>query len=1258
MPIVSVEWGGLSAVTEVATLEELRSEVRHTYKNLKAGGDGKDGPAASPAAFSLCYEDSGGRRHSLETDADLARIDTLFEDCTIRLSDGFPRVLVGLPNASSSSSAAAATTAAASASPAAEATAAEEIICEEDTTPDAAAVATTTAAVTPPAPAPPPPRPAVASGHVLHGAAPTQRLSAAAAVAGTAAPSRMEEEVELPSTPEMPPSVAVGAPPAAVPLPPPPPPPPPEVGCLRVTVVGAKGLADKDSIGLSDPYTVVELEGHQAQQTPVLDGTCDPQWDHVSTFDIRAPQDLLLKLTVYDADPVGKDLLGACEVLLSRQLQAKALANERAMSVQLRDDNGRTGAGTLQLRIAADPAVVAPQTAAKQTAPPAAAPPPPTTTLPEQLPTQPPAAAAGSEGVAPEGWVCPDVLVVTVAKAMDLVDRDGLGRGDSDPYVTMEFEGHETSTSSVADGSLRPVWDHRVTYELGGRSTGLVRLTVFDSDLGPRDDFLGYAELRVTPALLQSALRVSQRLVLRLTARPGNAEDDAWVRECGGAGKQGKVFVTLSAVVGAASHTPDGAVAGSGNAGVAAKRASSVPNQLTLSVLKAANLADPDAATPYVVAECAGLPTLQTPTADGSPNPSWNHRMTFDLPAPLPASLPVTLRLFDAAAGREDSLGTASLVLTDALLAAVMHRSKQVALSILSPAGTKAGTLFVALQSARNAEVTTATAAATLCPSVMEVVVERAEGLVDRDTFGESDPFVTLSVDGFPENQTQVLDGTLSPVWGYKALYDLAGKDRHLLKLTVHDSDPVGADFLGYAEVLVTPHMLRKALRTPQELALRLTARPGNKDDEKWMAKAGVDKLGRLFLSIRAVAAPPAVPPSVGAPAVSTAAASRPVREKLWWCIGVAKATGLCQSGSGEGLFVVLEAEGRAAQKTAAASDAGCGDEPEWGDEFAVDLAVGEALGLTVFDGAAAAAASSGRTGGQKAKGRDGFLGYCTLQISELFAAQAASRVSLRLRPRPHNKSDAKLASKHNGNLGQLHLIVTPNTTSSGRVDRRRPASSSGTKKGGRSATNTTGPGADGNTRKDAKDAKKSSSASGREKKASKRPASSTPLPPPPPPSQTLPPPQPSMSDDETEALKALLGINPLARSKAALHVGRVWKDWSWQQRLAVARQVELGVAPSAAFLTSPLRASYRRAAPPHGWAGEEDNVEEERVLQERFDRLWGSGTTPRLPSPTRIDGIIAERKRQALRDLEEERKVRGSVPRVRAGVGSPARTR
>eukprot|EP00754_Rhynchopus_humris_P041973 Rhum_TRINITY_DN25528_c0_g1::Rhum_TRINITY_DN25528_c0_g1_i1::g.182333::m.182333 len=151
MPIVSVEWGGLSAVAEVATLEELRSEVRITYKNMRVSGNGNDESTASPEAFSLCYEDSGGRRHSLETDADLARIDTLFEDCTIRLSDGFPRVLVGLPSASSSAAAAAA-----SVSPATEATAAEEIICEEDATPDAAAAVATaaTSAATTPAPAP------------------------------------------------------------------------------------------------------------------------------------------------------------------------------------------------------------------------------------------------------------------------------------------------------------------------------------------------------------------------------------------------------------------------------------------------------------------------------------------------------------------------------------------------------------------------------------------------------------------------------------------------------------------------------------------------------------------------------------------------------------------------------------------------------------------------------------------------------------------------------------------------------------------------------------------------------------------------------------------------------------------------------------------------------------------------------------------------------------------------------------------------
>eukprot|EP00741_Cyanophora_paradoxa_P020745 tig00021293_g20024.t1 len=112
------------------------------------------------------------------------------------------------------------------------------------------------------------------------------------------------------------------------------------LGTLVVTAQGAKGLANKDAVGKSDPYAVLTLQEvgdsavePQRHRTKVVDNNLDPVWNETYSFHVLR-EDATLVVHVFDKD-IGftDDFLGEARVPLSDilpALQAGAAA-ERAL---------------------------------------------------------------------------------------------------------------------------------------------------------------------------------------------------------------------------------------------------------------------------------------------------------------------------------------------------------------------------------------------------------------------------------------------------------------------------------------------------------------------------------------------------------------------------------------------------------------------------------------------------------------------------------------------------------------------------------------------------------------------------------------------------------------------------------------------------------------------------------------------------------------------------------------------------------------
>eukprot|EP01064_Diplonema_japonicum_P034416 TRINITY_DN7114_c1_g3_i1.p1 TRINITY_DN7114_c1_g3~~TRINITY_DN7114_c1_g3_i1.p1 ORF type:complete len:1538 (+),score=388.38 TRINITY_DN7114_c1_g3_i1:59-4672(+) len=138
-----------------------------------------------------------------------------------------------------------------------------------------------------------------------------------------------------------------------------------------------------------------------------------------------------------------------------------------------------------------------------------------------------------------------------------------------------------------------------------------------------------------------------------------------------------------------------------------------------------------------------------------------------------------------------------------------------------------------------------------------------AKNLVNRDTFGKSDPFLTVEVNGVVQ-KTEVVDDNLHPTWkeqrnrwkGFEVDPWSGGE----IVFEAWDDDPAGADFLGRAVVQLSKMVPRKPGRTQNTMleirsepwcltdGIKLQPRHENRGDES-RKKKNNNSLGTLHVS-------------------------------------------------------------------------------------------------------------------------------------------------------------------------------------------------------------------------------------------------------------------------------------------------------------------------------------------------------------------------------------------------------------------------
>ena len=466
------------------------------------------------------------------------------------------------------------------------------------------------------------------------------------------------------------------------------------------------------------------------------------------------------------------------------------------------------------------------------------------------------------------------VAQVQIRSARGLAKADGVF-GKSDPYAVLLFGGEEVGRTEVVKSNLNPTWndgDFAVDIEFpkkliaaakshfrggGGGQGPRLFVEVFDNDKVGDNEFLGRAVLDMA-VLVGGNLKSFgttgdlDEQVLALEPREGTTEKEAkYVK--------GEVVVGVALVhrVAAAERYDDpdddpvwndevegkeGKAKGDGE-GKDAKVADDRYDALVATVIVrgAMGLAKADTfgkSDPYARVMFGGVEVGRTEIVKKNLNPLWENG-TFEVRFPpvdargLKTLDDIRVEIHDNDnIGKDEFLGEVAVNL--AKHGGVIDEGGGGAI-----VGAPPPSEHVLPLQARRAEISLGVIlrrkgvmTAQELQEVAEAAIEQdliatvhirgARGIAKADTFGKSDPYAVLLLDGEEVGRTEVIKSTLDPTWTTdqfevevgipKGIIDAGWEKTPRLAVEVHDYDKIGGnDFLGRAtlDVVALAHGVR-----------------------------------------------------------------------------------------------------------------------------------------------------------------------------------------------------------------------------------------------------------------------------------------------------------------------------------------------------------------------------------------------------------------------------------------------------------------
>ncbi|XP_021146754.2 multiple C2 and transmembrane domain-containing protein 1 isoform X6 [Columba livia] len=243
---------------------------------------------------------------------------------------------------------------------------------------------------------------------------------------------------------------------------------------LDITLIRGQNLAARDRGGTSDPYVKFKLGGKEVFRSKTIHKNLNPVWEEKASILIDNPRgDLYIKVFDYDFglqdDFIGSAFLDLTSLELNRQTD---------VTLRLKDPHyPHHDLGSILLSV-----LLAPREEQREA----------TMLMRKSWKRSSKTQSLRLSDLHRKSQLWRGIVSVTLIEGRELKAMDA--NGLSDPYVKFRL-GHQKYKSKIVPKTLNPQWREQFDFHLYEERGGIIDITVWDKDVGKRDDFIGRCQV-------------------------------------------------------------------------------------------------------------------------------------------------------------------------------------------------------------------------------------------------------------------------------------------------------------------------------------------------------------------------------------------------------------------------------------------------------------------------------------------------------------------------------------------------------------------------------------------------------------------------------------------------------------------------------------------------------------------------------------------------------------------------------------------
>lgn len=607
----------------------------------------------------------------------------------------------------------------------------------------------------------------------------------------------------------------------------------------------------------------------------------------------------------------------------------------------------------------------------------------------------------------------PGTLKIRLVKGKGILNRETLGC--SDPYVrVVDPAGNNAFETSSCSATQQPEWANDASGKTSlrvYRYNGVIRLQVWDKNV-LSDSFLGEAEIPVADAIGFEGQRHFQ-----LQPRP-NEKDEVVIDNKNNLG-------TLTASFSFESEPLTNADR------VTVTESPKLPATMHVQVVGAVALRNREStgtSDPYVrVIGPDGSKLFKTPHCPSTLNPQWTKEgATGKFRVKAGATGTVCFQVWDKNAVSDDLMGEVQVPVEEAC-AFASEKNTTIPLILRAREREEDGFLLKNQRSLGSLSIKFTLEADSMHgepdqpPGTLDVIIDSASNLFNRDAFGSSDPYVVVrDYAGKKILETPYVDSCLSPEWqeaDASTSMRIYGNDATMqIEVWDHNKLPLRDSFLGQV-TLTCEEMLRLATEPESTLALRPRAKEKDRVISKNQEQLGTINVQFRFKNEKHFHRTMKIKLEEGK------AVREPPGELRAWTMGCRQLFNRERTGTSDPYIKVVDQYGKDVFKSKPCAST---LDPEWyqdGGEATIRLAhMKGLLKFQIWD---------------KNVVSDDLLGEHVMTVTDaLLYAESGMPATFRLRPREH-ETEKVLIQQPEGGLGEVSIQFdfTPDQTPIPEVD-------------------------------------------------------------------------------------------------------------------------------------------------------------------------------------------------------------------------------